>query len=179
MRRVVQYSQIDSIGVSGDKKGLHWYQWYDWYQWKSTLFQWFCWWICISLRGLRLFSDVVWLGTGQFQWPPLVPTVRLVPMEKHPFQWFYWWICIWTIGMTSFSIGTNPTTGTNGPSVWRIVSVCVYWTCVEYDPHQESELGKFGFASWKSLKGVRQWLKCWGGIQFLSNARKWPEAILF
>ena len=29
---VVQYSQIDSIGVSGDKKGLHWYQWYDWYQ---------------------------------------------------------------------------------------------------------------------------------------------------
>ena len=30
--RVVQYSQIDSIGVSGDKNGLHWYQWYDWYQ---------------------------------------------------------------------------------------------------------------------------------------------------
>ena len=58
-RRVVQYSQIDSIGVSGDKKGLHWYQWYDWYQWKSTLFQWFYWWICISLRGLRLFSHVV------------------------------------------------------------------------------------------------------------------------
>ena len=28
----VQYSQIDSTGVSGDKKGLHWYQWYDWYQ---------------------------------------------------------------------------------------------------------------------------------------------------
>ena len=25
-KRVVQYSQIDSIGVSGDKKGLHWYQ---------------------------------------------------------------------------------------------------------------------------------------------------------
>ena len=22
--RVVQYSQIDSIGVSGDKKGIHW-----------------------------------------------------------------------------------------------------------------------------------------------------------
>ena len=36
-----------------------------------------------------------------------------------------------TIGMTSFSIGTNPTIGTNGPSVWRIVSVCVYWTCVK------------------------------------------------
>ena len=32
-RRIVQYSQIDSIGVSGDKKGLHWHQWYDWYQW--------------------------------------------------------------------------------------------------------------------------------------------------
>ena len=61
-------TQIDSIGVSGDKKGLHWYQWYDWYQWKSTLFQWFCWWICISLRGLRWFSDVVCLGTGQFRW---------------------------------------------------------------------------------------------------------------
>ena len=38
-RGFFQYSQIDSIGVSGDKKGLHWYQWYDWYQWKSTLFQ--------------------------------------------------------------------------------------------------------------------------------------------
>ena len=35
-----------------------------------------------------------------------------------------------TIGMTSFPIGTNPTIGTNGPSVWRIVSACVYWTCV-------------------------------------------------
>ena len=21
-----------TVGVSGDKKGLHWYQWYDWYQ---------------------------------------------------------------------------------------------------------------------------------------------------
>ena len=26
-RRVVQYSQIDSIGISGDKKGVHWYTW--------------------------------------------------------------------------------------------------------------------------------------------------------
>ena len=42
-RRVVQYSQIDSIGVSGDEKGLYWYHWYDWYQWKSTLVQWFYW----------------------------------------------------------------------------------------------------------------------------------------
>ena len=40
---VVQYSQIDSIGVSGDKKGLHWYQSYHWYQWKSTILQWFYW----------------------------------------------------------------------------------------------------------------------------------------
>ena len=31
-------------------------------------FQWFYWWICISLRGLRLFSHVTWLGTGQFRW---------------------------------------------------------------------------------------------------------------
>ena len=47
---------------------VHWYQWYHWYHWKSTLFQWFYWCLCISLRGLRLFSHVVWLGTGQFQW---------------------------------------------------------------------------------------------------------------
>ena len=47
---------------------VHWYQWYDWYQWKSTLFQLLYWWICISLRGLWLFSHVTWLGTGQFQW---------------------------------------------------------------------------------------------------------------
>ena len=34
-----------------------------------------------------------------------------------------------TIGMTSFSIGTNAAIqGTNGPSVWRIDSFCVYWT---------------------------------------------------
>ena len=26
-RRVVQDSQIDSISISGDKKGVHWYQW--------------------------------------------------------------------------------------------------------------------------------------------------------
>ena len=120
MRRVVQYSQIDSIGVSGDKKGLHWYQWYDLYQWKSNLFQWFCRWICISLRGLWLFSDVVLLGTEQFQWPPLVPMVRLIPMEKHPIpmvlsvnmhlnHWndilFYWYQSYhwyqWTIGLTN------------------------------------------------------------------------------
>ena len=47
---------------------VHWYQWYDWYQWKSILFQWFYWWICIILRRVRLFSRVVWLGKGQFQW---------------------------------------------------------------------------------------------------------------
>ena len=26
-RRVVQDSQIDSISITGDKKGVHWYQW--------------------------------------------------------------------------------------------------------------------------------------------------------
>ena len=31
LRRVVHYSQIDSTGVSGDEKGLHWYQCCDWY----------------------------------------------------------------------------------------------------------------------------------------------------
>ena len=24
---IVQYSQIDAIGVSGDKNSVHWYQW--------------------------------------------------------------------------------------------------------------------------------------------------------
>ena len=41
--RVVQYSQIDSIGVSGEEKGLYWYQWYDWYQWKRTIVHWYQW----------------------------------------------------------------------------------------------------------------------------------------
>ena len=50
------------------KPMVHWCQWYDWYQQKTMSFQWFCWWICISLRRLRLFSHVTWLGTGQFQW---------------------------------------------------------------------------------------------------------------
>ena len=50
------------------KPMVHWYQWCDWYQQKMMSFQWFCWWICISLKGLRLFSHVTWLGTGQFQW---------------------------------------------------------------------------------------------------------------
>ena len=31
-------------------------------------FQWFFWLICVSLRGLGLFSRVAWLGTGQFRW---------------------------------------------------------------------------------------------------------------
>ena len=31
-------------------------------------FQWFFWLKCVSLRGLRLFSRVAWLGTGQFRW---------------------------------------------------------------------------------------------------------------
>ena len=96
--RVVQYSQIDFVGVSGDKEGVHWfywvicvslrgliilscglagyraipmvhwYQWYDWYQQKMMSFQWFFWLKCVSLRGLRLFSRVAWLGTGQFRW---------------------------------------------------------------------------------------------------------------
>ena len=43
-----------------------------------------------------------------------------------------------TIGMTPFSIGTI---GTNGPSVWRIVSVCVYWTCVGWR-HEWATKGK-------------------------------------
>ena len=33
---------------------VHWYQWYDWYQQKMISFQWFYWWIFISLRALRL-----------------------------------------------------------------------------------------------------------------------------
>ena len=80
------------------------------------------------------------------EWHPslLVPIVPLVPMDHRncpvPSQSHGKIIevpsmrCIFTnrtIGMTSFSIGTNPTIGTNGPSVWRIVSVCVYWTFVK------------------------------------------------
>ena len=69
--RVAQYSQIDSIGVSGDKKGLHWYQWYDWYQWSG--------WVQGNSNG------------------PLVPMVRLLPIEKRPMgdkkglQWYQWY----------------------------------------------------------------------------------------
>ena len=66
-RRVVQYSQIDSIGISGDKKGVHWYTWQDQYQQKIASFQQFYWLLCIPLRGLRLFSYVAWWGTGQFR----------------------------------------------------------------------------------------------------------------
>ena len=82
------------LSASWDKKGVHkrirfvksmvhWYQWYDWYQSKMTSFQCFYWWICISLRGLRLFS--MWSNwvQGNFN-GPLVPMVRLVPMENHP-----------------------------------------------------------------------------------------------
>ena len=80
------------------------------------------------------------------EWHPslLVPIVPLVPMDHRncpvPSQSHGKIIevpsmrCIFTnrtIRMTSFSIGTNPTIGTNGPSVWRIVSVCVYWTFVK------------------------------------------------
>ena len=31
-------------------------------------FHWFFFLICVSLRGLRLFSRMAWLGTGQFRW---------------------------------------------------------------------------------------------------------------
>ena len=34
-----------------------------------------------------------------------------------------------TIGMTSFSTGTNPTIGTNGQSIWQMVSVCSFKHC--------------------------------------------------
>ena len=37
-----------------------------------------------------------------------------------------------TIGITSVSIGTNH----NGLWVWRIVSVCIYWTCVPLKGHE-------------------------------------------
>ena len=52
------------------------------------------------LKVERLFSHVVWLGTGQFQWSIITSGT----------------IANRTIGMTSFSIGTNRTIGTNGPS---------------------------------------------------------------
>ena len=60
---------------------VHWYQWCNWYQQKSTSFKWFYWWICISWRGLRLFS--VWSNWVQGNSDSrLVLMVRLVPIEK-------------------------------------------------------------------------------------------------
>ena len=53
------------------------------YQWKSTLFQWFYWWICISVRELDYFLKWSSWVQGNSN-GPLVPMVRLVPMEKHP-----------------------------------------------------------------------------------------------
>ena len=122
----LSWVNMNSTGVQCNSDGPL----YHWYQYKMVVsFQSFYWWICISLRGLRLFSHAVWLGTGQFQWSidttgtigtnrkpchsndsvgeyashwgdldyflmlsnwvqdnsdgPLVPMVRLVPIEKH------------------------------------------------------------------------------------------------
>ena len=52
-----------------------------------------------------------------------------------------------TIGIGCFSIGTN------GPSVWRIVSVCVYWTCVHYNPF-------YKFFNGQKLAQIRLFFTC-------------------
>ena len=96
---------------------VHWYQWYDWYQWKSTLFQWFYWWLCISLRGLRLFSHVVWLGAGQFRWSIGTNGTN----RKAPYS--------------NGSIGTNGTIGTNGKPPYSNGSIGEYashWGELDY-----------------------------------------------
>ena len=73
--------------------------------WNDILF--YQWTIEIVLYPARPRRKIIW-----------VPLMRCILTNR-------------TIGMTSFTFGTNPTIGTNGPSVWRIVSVCVYWTSVE------------------------------------------------
>ena len=75
---------------------------FHWYQ----SYHWYQWTIGITLYPARSHGKII-----------KVPLMRCIFTDR-------------TIGMTSFSIGTKPTIGTNGPSVWRIVSVCVYWTCV-------------------------------------------------
>ena len=71
---------------------------------EETVFGWYQWTIGIALYPARSHGKII-----------KVPLMRSIFTNR-------------TIGMTSFSVGTNPTVGTNGPSVWRIVSVCVYWT---------------------------------------------------
>ena len=55
---------------------------------KRMSFQWFCWWICISFKRLRLFS--MWSSCVQGNSnSPLVPMVWLVPTGKHLIKWIF------------------------------------------------------------------------------------------
>ena len=49
---------------------------------------------------------------------------------------------------------TNRTIGINGPSVWRIVSVCVYWTCV-FGKGFRCEKSSFEFEDVYVMSGLR------------------------
>ena len=49
---------------------------------------------------------------------------------------------------------TNRTIGINGPSVWRIVSVCVYWTCV-FGKDFRCEKSSFEFEDVYVMSGLR------------------------
>ena len=62
-----------------------------------------------------------------------------------------------TTGMTSFSIGTNRTIG---PSVWRIVSVCVYWTCVEAICWKSNSLVLSWSVGFNPLQALQEWATC-------------------
>ena len=81
--------------------------------------------------------------TGPLEWHPflLEPIVPLVPMDHRKFALYParshgkiikvpLMRCIFT-NRTTGKVPMDHTIGTNGPSVWRIVSVCVYWTCVK------------------------------------------------
>ena len=122
---------------------VHWYQWFDWYQYKMVSFQSFYWWICISLRGLRLRLDLDFsCGLAEYRAIPMVHWYQWFDWYQYKmvsFQSFYWWICISLRALTLFShvvwlgtgqfqwsIGTNGTIGTNGKAPYSNGSIGEY-----------------------------------------------------
>ena len=72
-----------------------------------------------------------------------------------------------TIGMTSFSIGADRTIG---PSIWRIVSVCVYWTWVGGGVNRQTTLpGVVLFLCWIGKCDILYQLICRGKTTGLSS----------
>ena len=104
-------------------------------------FQWFYWWLCISLRTLRLFSHVICPWAGVFRWSIATKGTIGSNRKMMSFQWFYWWLCIslrtlrlfshvicpWA-GVFRWSIATKGTIGTNR----KIMSFqwFYWWICI-------------------------------------------------